>query len=276
MAEKSKRMRLFLTGCGCALLAAGVLGLTACSGEKAKELVAPTNAPATTAASPTSTPAQERQWSFRGQRGITAAFAPTDVALYRSLLPTAFDMPESPLVAVAVVNYYDVTLPLTPYSEGYVVLQCRYQGRTGWYVLTMPVDDDVANAGGRSLGFPKYVAEEIDLAETDGAWNGRVAYQGRDVMRVKFTPQSGAEPVEKSSSDAGLPVFLLLPPGEGPQVNEVDLQLFGPRRTVTTTGSATIEAGAGEAWAGLLPAGGIASYATFDEMTGEWILSGTP
>jgi len=140
----------------------------------------------------------------------------------------------------------------------------------------MPVDDDVANAGGRSLGFPKYVAEEIDLAETDGAWNGRVAYQGRDVMRVKFTPQSGAEPVEKSSSDAGLPVFLLLPPGEGPQVNEVDLQLFGPRRTVTTTGSATIEAGAGEAWAGLLPAGGIASYATFDEMTGEWILSGTP
>ena len=122
--------------------------------------------PTKTAASPTSTPAPERQWSFRGQRGITAAFVPTDLALYRSLLPAAFDMPESPLVAVAVVNYYDVTLPLTPYSEGYVVMQCRYQGRTGWYVFTMPVDDETANMGGRALGFPKYVADEIDLAET--------------------------------------------------------------------------------------------------------------
>jgi len=200
---------------------------------------------------------------------------PADLALYRSLLPAAFDMPEAPLVAISVVNYYDVTLPLTPYSEGYVVMQCRYQGRTGWYVLTMPVDDEVANAGGRYLGFPKYVADEIDLSDTEGAWSGRVAHQGRDVMRVEFTPQSGSMPVERSSSDPGLPIFLLVPPGEGPQVNEVNLELFGPRRTVTIVGSATIEADAAEAWAGLLPADGAAS-ATLDETMGEWVLSGTP
>ena len=101
-----------------------------------------------------------------------------------------------------------------------------------------------------------------------------MVYQGRDVMQVTFTPQADAKPVENSSSDAGLPVFLLVPPAEGPQVNEVDMQLFGARKTVTTAGSATVEADPGEAWAGLLPAGGVAVSATFDEMTGEWILTG--
>jgi hypothetical protein len=41
---------------------------------------------------------------------------------------------------------------------------------------------------------------------------------------------------------------------------------------VTTAGSATVQADPGEAWAGLLPAGGGPVPATFDEMTGDWIL----
>jgi acetoacetate decarboxylase len=224
--------------------------------------------------SATGPPFSKRPWSFRGQRGITAAFAPADLALYRSLLPTAFEMPESALVAVAVVNYYDVGLPLTPYSEGYVVMQCRCHGRTGWYVFTMPVNEGTANAGGRYLGFPKYVADEIGLVETDGVWSGRVAHQGRTVMQVTITPDADARPVETSSTDAGLPCYLLVPPAEGPLVNEVVTELFGPRRTVTTAGSATVEAGPEEAWAGLLPAAGASVRATFDEMTGDWILTG--
>lgn len=165
-------------------------------------------------------------------------------------------------------------MPLTPYSEGYVVMQCRCQGRTGWYVLTMPVDEETANAGGRYLGFPKYVADEIGLVETDGVWSGRVAHEGRTVMQVTFTPKAGAHPVETSSTDAGLPCFLLVPPAEGPLVNEVVTELSEPRRTVTTAGSATVEADPDEAWAGLLPAGGASLSATFDEMTGDWVLSG--
>jgi hypothetical protein len=270
------RRSVLLSGV-CALLFAG-LALMACNDKETQttENTPPTVAPTKTAPAASRTASQERQWAFRGQRGITAGFVATDLALYRSLLPAAFDMPATPLVAVAVVNYYDVTLPLTPYSEGYVVLQCQYQGRTGWYVLTMPVDDDVANAGGRALGFPKYIADEIDISEADGVWSGRVAYQGRDVMRVTFTPQPGARPAESTTTDPGLPVFLLVPPGEGPQVNEVDINLFGEQRKVSTAGSATVEADPGEAWGGLLPPGGAAASATLDELTGEWVLSGTP
>jgi hypothetical protein len=136
----------------------------------------------------------------------------------------------------------------------------------------MPVDDKTACDGGRSIGFPKYVADHIELEVTDGAWLGRVAHQGRDVMRVTFTPAAGVEPSETISTDPGLPCLLLEPPGVGPAVSQVDTRLFGPRRRVTTAGAARVQADPGEAWAGLLPAGEGPLAATFDELSGDWIL----
>jgi hypothetical protein len=273
MATQIRRLTVVILATALAALAvAASLTLTGCGDEEATKEATPTVAPTAQTIQPSPAPTQTRQWSFRGQRGITVAFPPADLALYRSLIPAPFEMPDTPLVAVAVVYYYDVTLPLTPYNEGYVVLQCKYQGRTGWYVLTMPVDNETANAGGRSLGFPKYIADKIDLGETNGVWSGRVVYQGRSVMQVTFRPQAGSEPVTSSSSDPGAPVFLLVPPGEGPQVNEVNNDLVGERRTVTTSGSATVAADPGESWAGLLPAGGVAAWASLEEMTGDWIL----
>jgi Acetoacetate decarboxylase (ADC) len=248
------------------VLAAAATGCEEKVTQPEKTVVAPTVVATSTA------PAQERQWSFRGQRGITAAFTPTDLTLYRSLLPKQFDMPQSPLAAVAVVYYYDVTLPLTPYHEGYVLLQCQYQGETGWYVLTMPLDDETANLGGRALGFPKYIANKIVLDEGLGSWSGGVSYQGRIVMGVGFAPD-GSEPVTASSSDPGLPVFLLVPPAEGPQINQIGMDLAGERQTITTSGTATIEADAGEPWAGLLPAKGTAVWGQLQQMTGDWVLT---
>jgi hypothetical protein len=251
------------------VLAASCLSLTACGSE---QKATPPESRTSSASAGTQTPDPRRAWSFHGQRGITAAFTPTDLALYRLLLPPQFDMPQSPLVAVAVVNYYDVAAPLVPYHEGYVFLQCQYQGQTGWYVLTMPVDDQTADAGGRALGFPKYIADKIDLAETGGGWSGDVAYQGQSVMHVSFTPGS-TPPTAASSADPGLPIFLLVPPAEGPQVNEVDQNLAGERQTVTTSGTATIEADANDPWAGLLPAAGTAVWGQLQEMTGDWVLT---
>jgi len=227
----------------------------------------------TPAAPPLAMPSpKERPWGYHGQRGITATFPPADPALYRSLLPAAFDVPESPLVVVSVISYDDVNAPLVPYGEGYVLLACRYGRRSGWWVVTMPVDDQTACDGGRSIGFPKYVADRIELDGTDGTWLGRVAHQGRDVMRVTFTPKAGAEPEDSRSSDPVLPCYLLRPPGQGPLVSQVDTRLFGPRRTVTTAGSAAVQADPGETWAGLLPAEGAPFAATFDEISGDWTL----
>jgi len=223
-------------------------------------------------APPTLPPPQVRPWGYHGQRGITAAFPPADPALYRSLLPAAFDMPDSPLVVVSVIDYHGVDGPLVPYGEGYVLLACRHGRQSGWFVVTMPVDDQTACDGGRSIGFPKYVADHIELEQTDGAWLGRVAHEGRDIMRVMFTPSVATEPSETISTDPGLPCLLLRPPAVGPLVSQVDTRLFGPRRKVTTAGAATVQADPGEAWAGLLPAGGAPLAATFDALSGDWIL----
>ena len=217
-------------------------------------------------------PRQVRPWGYHGQRGITAAFPPADPALYRSLLPSQFSLPESPLVVVSVISYHGVDGPLVPYGEGYVLLACRHGGQSGWYVVTMPVDDQTACDGGRSIGFPKYVVDNIELEVTDGAWFGRVAHEGRDIMRVTFTPSAGAEPSETISTDPGLPCLLLSPPGVGPVLSQVETRLFGPRRQVTTAGAASVQADPGEAWAGLVPAGGAPLGATFDELSGDWVL----
>jgi len=219
---------------------------------------------------PESTPEERRPWSFLGQRGITAAFPPADLELYRALLPEQFDMPEQPLVAVSVVDYYDVTLPLVPYREGFVAIQCEYQGRTGWHVLTMPVDDETSRAGGSALGFPKYVADEITLAEQEEGWLGRVVQEGRTVMEVAFSAEG--EPVTATSGGGGADVFQLVPPGEGPAINQVKSTPSGERTTVTTSGSATVRADMEEPWAGLLGPEGGTAWASFEEVTGYWWL----
>lgn len=267
-----------LLGATLALAVGVILALAGCGGGETEGRPAP-EATVTRAAQPeptvepAATPEEMRPWSFLGQRGITTAFLPADLELYRALLPKQFDMPDQPLVAVSVVDYYDVTLPLVPYREGYVAIQCEYQGRTGWHVLTMPVDDETSNAGGRALGFPKYVADKITLGEQEGGWLGRVVHKGRTVMEVAFAAEG--EPVSSTSGGAGADVFQLVPPGEGPAVNAVKSTPSGERTTVTTAGSATLKTDADEPWAGLLDPDGGTAWASFEEVTGYWWLEPT-
>lgn len=259
------------------LAVAASLSLAGCGGEEEEsqptaELTVTTAARPEPTLQPKTTPEERRPWSFLGQRGITTAFPPADLGLYRSLLPESFDMPDEPLVAVSVVDYYDVTLPLVPYREGFVALQCEYQGRTGWHVLTMPVDDETSSIGGRSIGFPKYVADEITLEEQRGGWIGRVVHEGRTVMEITFIAQGNAEPATEGESPV---VFQLLPPGQGPEIYEVSTVTSGERRTVTTSGLATVRADAGEPWAGLLGPEDSAVWASFEQVTGYWWLEPT-
>jgi hypothetical protein len=262
------------------LMIGAVLSSVACGGDDGVSSAAaePTAAPTQELVStprPASTPAEERPWAFRGQRGITAAFPPADLALYRSLLPEPLDMPDEPLVVMSVVYYYDVTPPLVPYREGYVLLQCEHQGRTGWHVLTMPVDDETADAGGRAIGFPKYVADQIALEQQGDGWTGRVVREGRTVMEIAFAPAAGAQPVTATSAEGGDTVFNLAPSGEGWTVLEVVPAPSGPRTTVTTSGSATVRADPEEPWAGLVAGDGSPVWAAFEEMTGDWTLQAT-
>ena len=257
---------------GLVLAVGACLTLVGCGGEnEAGEATAEPTTTAVPQANPTPEPAAtERPWAFLGTHRLMTALPPADLELYRSLLPDKFDMPDQPLVVVTVADYYDVTLPLVPYREGYVLLQCKYQGRTGFYTYTMPVDDKTANDGGRAIGFNKYVADKITLEEQDGVWTGRVVHEGRTVMEITFTPDG--EPVAETGGGEETVLFNLMPPGEGPKVNEVNSAASGEQTTVTTSGSATVKADAGEPWAGLLDPQGGTIWAVFEEITGDSIL----
>jgi hypothetical protein len=260
-------------------LAVGIcMSLAGCGGEDEKE-PASTRATATAVPTaeetlqPTATPQAERPWAFLGTRRIMTALAPADLELYRTLLPAQFDMPDQPLVVVAVLHYYNVSLPLVPYREGYVSLQCKYQGRTGWYTYTMPVDDKTANDGGRTIGFNKYVADKITLEEQDGVWTGRVVHGGRTMMEIVLT--TTGQPVTATGGGEAYSAFNLVPPGEGPKVNEVRSAASGEETTSTTSGSATVKADPGEPWAGLLNPDGSTVWAVLQEITGDSVLEWT-
>jgi len=255
--RKYSRREFLKAGVGVAagMLSASVLGCSGGSGTGGSILINPT----------------AKDWSYLGQRGITAVFRTTDSTLYRELLPTTFQMPDTLQFAVTIVSYYDVTKPLAPYHEGYVALACNYRGQGGWYILTMPVDDKTANDAGISLGFPKYIADRITLERSGSAWNGQVIHQGRSVMQMTFTPQGGEAPVSTRSSDPGLSCFNLVPPGVGPEIVEVRKSISGTQQVTTTTGAATVKAAANEPWGRLL-GGATPVSAQFAEETGNYTL----
>jgi hypothetical protein len=210
---------------------------------------------------------RQRPWAFLSQHGISAVFEAKDARLYRELLPAPFEMPERLLVHVTVVHYDEVTPALVPYHEAYVMLRSRYRGEEGLFPLTMPVDDATANAGGRQIGFPKYVADRISLTEEPGTSHGVVVRLGVAVIEVMFTA-SGSEPLATSSDDPGLPCFTLLPPGKGPTVLIVRRSLVGPRRRVESPGS--VKVATTEAWGRLLEGATIVS-ARRETVTGDSI-----
>lgn len=86
---------------------------------------------------------------------IRAYFEPADLDAYRRAIPPPFAMPPRPLVRVSVLDFYEmVNGPI--YLESEVSVLVLHQGQPGWFVLTMPVTDGDACAGGRNaLGTPK-------------------------------------------------------------------------------------------------------------------------
>jgi len=206
-------------------------------------------------------------WTYRGQRGITAAHQPTNSTLYRQLLPSVFDMPDTMQLVLSIISYSDVTQPLVPYYEGFAMLACKYRGQACLHTITMPVTDKTANDAGINIGFPKYIADSIALRSGNGTWIGEVKHRGSSVMRMTFTPQSELPPF--SRSNPGPSYVNLVPPGIGPAVVAVNIK--GKQLVSTTTGSATVEVSSGESWGDLLEGASLVG-AQFDEITGNWTL----
>ncbi len=135
---------------------------------------------------------------FEGFHGIFTVMEPYDINVYKEMLPKQFSMPPKPLVGVFFVDYYDTEPwhsqpPLNPYLEASVLIRCVYNGKEGWFPLTMPVSTKAACLGGWKLGFPKYVANEMILSPVNDGWIGKAIFKEEDkdeeitTIQLEFT-----------------------------------------------------------------------------------------
>jgi hypothetical protein len=102
---------------------------------------------------------------------VRAYLAPTDLVAYRQAIPAALAMPPRPMIRVSVLHFYGMENGPV-YHESEVSVLALYQGQPGWFVLTMPVTDGDACAGGRNaLGTPK-VMRRITLERAEDRYVG--------------------------------------------------------------------------------------------------------
>ena len=113
-----------------------------------------------------------------------------------TILPRPLRSPTNPL-ALAFVARYPETSFGTVYNEGALFVQAEHRGRSGMYCVSMPVDDDMAMAGGREVfGYPKKMAESITIGEEGSTVVARAVRKGTEILSIEINPTT-TEGVEK-------------------------------------------------------------------------------
>lgn len=122
---------------------------------------------------------------FPGAEVLTAVFR-TDEAVLARILPRPLQPTENPL-GFAFIAHYPQTSFGTVYSEAALFVQAKHRGRLGMYCLAMPVDNDMAMAGGREVfGYPKKMAESITLEKVGSKVVGSVSRKGTELIRIEL------------------------------------------------------------------------------------------
>ena len=203
---------------------------------------------------------EPRGGMYREFEGLTTHFKPKDLSLYRKLLPEAFAVPSVPVVTIFVAAYLRVVpWPATRYHEWSILLKSEWKGEEGWYSVTMPVTKWRAMAGGRYLGFPKYVVDEIALTTTGGTRFATAKHHGRLQLALEFNPGATrhlaaweSQLAENVSFFKGN-VHLLVPPGRGPRAQKVMLSHVTEPKWSPEHGMIKVRVDPGESWANLIP-----------------------
>jgi len=120
--------------------------------------------------------------------GVLVFYEPQDTTLYRELLPDIFDMPDSPLVEVFIIDYYKMApWAIKPYLEAAVFLLAKYNGQKAWHCITMPVTTDSARLGGiLYFGYPK-VMGDILFQRNNTHYSGALNAGNNKVMNISLS-----------------------------------------------------------------------------------------
>lgn len=168
--------------------------------------------------------------------GIFVIEEPDNLEKYASLLPDSLDMPKVPMVGMFCADYYDterwpitLTKYLDPYFESALFITCEYNGQEGWYCPYMSVTTEAALIGGHRLGYPKILADQIQLDKHENGWNGSTKVDDVEHLGLQFTvhhldslhhylPAQIGFIKGNEVSDLIFTTILLRPPAVGPEV----------------------------------------------------------
>ncbi len=119
--------------------------------------------------------------------GVMVFYQPHDTVLYRELLPDIFDMPDTPLVEMFVIDYYKMaSWTIKPYREAAVFLLATYNGKEAWHCITMPVTTNEARLGGIIyLGYPKAMGD-ISLERNNTHYTGTLKAENNTVLNISL------------------------------------------------------------------------------------------
>ena len=109
----------------------------------------------------------------------------TDRDVVARLLPRPLRVPERAMGRAFVARYPTTNFGAT-YREGALFVDAEYKGEVGSYCLAMPVDDDMAMVAGREgFGYPKKMAQRIDLDVRDGHVVASVVRKDVELIRIE-------------------------------------------------------------------------------------------
>jgi len=107
--------------------------------------------------------------------------------IVEQLLPPPLKPGRLPIAAAFIAVYPRTSFGL-PYNEAALFLSAQYDNISGSYCLAMPVTNDIAMAGGREIfGFPKKIAQQIQLNQTGDKTIGFVERNGVRFFELEFT-----------------------------------------------------------------------------------------
>lgn len=119
---------------------------------------------------------------FFGAQMLTVAWE-TKPEIIQRLLPAPLKPAATP-VAFAFIGWYPSTNFGVTYHEAALFVRASFEGEEGNYCLSMPVDNDIAMAGGREVfGFPKKMAS-FHFAKEGNQVKGWVERKGRRFVEL--------------------------------------------------------------------------------------------
>ena len=217
---------------------------------------------------------------WNGYDGIFVAAEPTDLQLYRNILPPKFEMPKVPMVAFYVGNFYDVfpiPVPMSldsikPYYEAKFFLRCVYMGNEGWHAASALVTDKGAMNAGRMVGFPKFIPKSMTLTKTDTGWIGDARDDDKVYYHLELTKggldETALKPWQKEFlagnkySNIVSTLHQVVPPTSGSTVVSLPIINTPPRRQLVA-GMVSVQLYA--PFNGLIPSGPLPGlYQKFD------------